>query len=86
MVTDNRTLPRVVTVILNTDRRHDTLECLASVVSNGYPNATVVGLDNQSSDGSAEAIRDACPSVEVMELTEKLSRVLSMPVRAAMAR
>jgi GT2 family glycosyltransferase len=62
--------PRVFTVVLNSNRRTDTLECLASLSRLAYPNHAVVVLDNASTDGSVEAIAAAFPSVQVMPLTE----------------
>lgn len=62
--------PHVVTVILNTNRRADTLACLASLQQNTYPRHTVIVLDNASSDGSVDAIRASFPSVQIVSLTE----------------
>jgi hypothetical protein len=68
--TTTPTLPKVVAVILNTDRKADTLECLASLGSSTYPNLEVVVLDNRSSDGSVDAVRRQHPWAQVVELTE----------------
>lgn len=62
--------PFVVTVILNTNRRDDTLECLASLKQSTYKNQHIIVLDNHSSDGSVEAIRASFPAVQVIELAE----------------
>ena len=64
--------PSVIAVILNTNRREDTLECLASLEKNTYSTHKAIVLDNASSDGSVEAIRSAYPEVEIIELTENL--------------
>lgn len=64
--------PHVVSVILNTNRRQDTLECLASLAAGDYRNHHVIVLDNASTDGSAEAIRTQFPAVEVLRLKENL--------------
>jgi GT2 family glycosyltransferase len=64
--------PYVITVILNTNRRQDTLECLASLQESTYINHKMIVLDNASSDGSVEAIRAVFPAVEIIELTENL--------------
>ena len=56
------TQPSVFTVILNTNRRDDTLECLASLQESTYQNQTIIVLDNSSSDGSVAAIRSRVPS------------------------
>jgi GT2 family glycosyltransferase len=62
-------LPLVITVILNTNRRADTLECLTSLKHNSYPNHRIMVLDNASTDGSVEAIRAEFPDVQVLQLT-----------------
>jgi len=61
------TQPSVCVLILNRDRRDDTLACLASLLGSPYPNLEVVVLDNASSDGTAAAVRAAYPSVHVIE-------------------
>lgn len=62
--------PNVVTVILNTNRRDDTLACLKSLHQGDYPNHTIIVLDNASTDGSVAAIRLAHPGVELISLTD----------------
>ncbi len=62
--------PYVITIILNTNRRDDTLACLDSLLKNSYENHKVIVLDNASTDGSVEAIQTAFPGVEILSLTE----------------
>jgi GT2 family glycosyltransferase len=62
--------PSVAVVILNTNRRSDTLECLQSLSNSTYPNLSVMVLDNASEDGSVEAIQALFPEVRVVSLTE----------------
>jgi GT2 family glycosyltransferase len=62
----------VISVILNTNRLNDTLECLASLTHNTYPEQAVIVLDNHSTDGSVPAIRAAYPQVQIMQLRENL--------------
>lgn len=61
--------PFVVTIVLNTNRKDDTLECLRSLARQapGLDNQVMV-LDNKSSDGSAEAIRGAFPTTEIVAI------------------
>ena len=66
------TQPLIIPVILNTDRRADTLACLDSLTRTQYPNMHIIVLDNNSTDGSAEAIRGRFPSVQIMNLKENL--------------
>jgi GT2 family glycosyltransferase len=62
--------PRVFTLILNTNRRADTLACLASLAASTYRQNTVIVLNNASTDGSPAAIAEAFPAVRVEALTE----------------
>jgi GT2 family glycosyltransferase len=64
--------PYVVSVILNTNRRDDTLACLASLRQNTYPHHDVIVLDNASTDGSMEAIRAQYADMQIVSLTENL--------------
>jgi GT2 family glycosyltransferase len=62
--------PSVTVVILNTNRRNDTLECLQSLSNSTYPNLSIIVLDNASDDGSVEAIQTLFPEVQLVSLTE----------------
>jgi GT2 family glycosyltransferase len=62
--------PHVVTVILNTNRRDDTLACLDTLHQGDYPRHTILVLDNASTDGSNQAIRARFPAVEIISLTD----------------
>jgi GT2 family glycosyltransferase len=62
--------PRVACIILNTNRRDDTLACLASLLAGTYKNLFVLVLDCQSTDGSVEAVRSVYPTVQVIGLAE----------------
>jgi len=62
--------PLVVAIILNTNRREDTLTCLESLKQATYPNLKIIVLDNHSSDGSAMAIHHLYPYVQVITLRE----------------
>jgi GT2 family glycosyltransferase len=64
--------PLVISVILNTNHKDDTLECLESLKNNSYPNQKVIVLDNHSTDGSTTAVREAYPDVHIVELDENL--------------
>ena len=61
---------RVATVVLNSNRRQDTMACLESVQRSTYKHNAVIVLDNQSTDGSVEAIRRAFPAARIIELTQ----------------
>lgn len=59
--------PDVALVVLNWNGRADTLACLDSVLRMRGAPCRVLVADNGSSDGSVTAIRQACPSVELIE-------------------
>jgi len=61
------TLPRVALIILSWNGKADTLACLASLARIDYPNPWLIVVDNGSSDGSAEAVREAYPGVTLIE-------------------
>lgn len=64
--------PLVISVILNTNKRIDTLDCLELLFGNSYPNHKVIVLDNHSTDGSVTAICEAYPDVQIIELEKNL--------------
>ncbi len=64
--------PYIITIILNTNRRDDTLACLDSLLKSTYRHHKAIVLDNASTDGSVEAIRAAFPTAEILELTDNL--------------
>jgi hypothetical protein len=64
--------PLVVTIILNTNRRDDTLACLGSLAKSTYPNLINLVLDNASSDGSVTAIENAFPATKILSLAHNL--------------
>lgn len=66
------TLPLVVCVVLNTNHREDTLECIASINKNTYDNAKTILLDNDSTDGTLQAAETLFPKVKTIELSQNL--------------
>src|SRR5262245_34623601 len=60
----------VTIIVLNWNRREDTLVCLASLAQADLGGATVMVVDNGSTDGSVEAVREKFPAVRVVALTE----------------
>jgi GT2 family glycosyltransferase len=58
----------VTIVVLNWNRRDDTLECLESLAAADLGGASILVVDNGSRDGSAAAVRPAHPGVDVLEL------------------
>lgn len=80
--------PNITVVILNTNRREDTLACLASLRRSQYPNVYLIVLDNASTDGSPEAIRAQFPEVQLLSLTDNRGYAgnNNVGVRAALER
>jgi GT2 family glycosyltransferase len=67
--------PSVVIIILNWDGLADTLACLGSLSHLDYPAHEILVVDNGSQDGSAVAIREAYPQIQVIETGENLGYV-----------
>jgi GT2 family glycosyltransferase len=57
----------VAVVILNRNRRDDTLACIASVKASTFANFLILLLDNASDDGTPAAVREHAPDVTVIE-------------------
>ena len=62
------THPLIISIILNKDRKKDSLECLASLEKNAYPKHKVIFLDAGSGDGSVEAVRASYPAAQIVSL------------------
>src|SRR5258706_3849031 len=61
---------RIISVILNTNRRDDTLACLASLACNTYAPHSSVVVNAVGADGSFEAIHNAFPETHLLPLTD----------------
>jgi GT2 family glycosyltransferase len=59
--------PTWTIVVLSWNGREDTLACLRSLQRIERPDVSVVCVDNGSSDGSVEAVREQFPEVELIE-------------------
>jgi len=58
--------PLVYVIVLNYNRRDDTLECVESVLKSDYPGLKVLMVDNASSDGTPDAVHERFPGAEVL--------------------
>jgi len=75
--------PKVSIVVLNWNRWQDSIECLESLYQITYPNYEIILIDNGSSDGSLQKIRDyAKGSLEVSSAFFKYDR-LDKPITIA---
>jgi GT2 family glycosyltransferase len=64
--------PLVISVVLNNNRRDDTLQCLNSIIKNSYDNQKIILLDNASIDGTADAVSSLLPNVQIIDLQRNL--------------
>lgn len=64
--------PKITLLILNWNRKEDTLKCLASLQGLNYHNYELVMIDNGSTDGSSQAIRKSFPDVKIIRNSENL--------------
>lgn len=60
-------VPAVAAIILNWNRRDDTLACLGSLQDIDYQNLQVILVDNGSTDGTVAAVRQRFPDVEIIQ-------------------
>lgn len=60
----------ITIVVLNWNRRDDTLGCLESLAQADLGGASLLLVDNGSRDGSVEAVRERFPTVRVIALPE----------------
>lgn len=60
---------KLAIIILNWNGKHDTIACIASLQPTA---ATIIVVDNGSSDGSAAAIRNTYPDITVLETGKNL--------------
>lgn len=60
--------PKVTIVILNWNSKKYLSECLPSVFNQSYPNYEVILVDNGSTDGSVEFVRENYPQVKIIKL------------------
>jgi GT2 family glycosyltransferase len=61
------TVPKITSIVVNWNLRDETIRCLTSLEMSKYPCRTIV-IDNGSSDGSAETIRETFPTIEIISL------------------
>lgn len=64
--------PLVSVVIITWNRKEDVLETIQSVYDQAYQNFEIVVVDNASTDGTVEALRQAYPAVRLVALDRNL--------------
>lgn len=72
-----RAEPGIDVVVVSYNQRERLLACCASVVASETLSRLIV-VDNASSDASVEAIRQACPQAEVLEMNLNLGFAAAM--------
>jgi GT2 family glycosyltransferase len=66
-------LPGLYIIIVNWNLKEDTLACLSSLIQAGVEPEHIIVVDNASTDGSVEAIREIIStSISIIESTENL--------------
>lgn len=64
--------PSVAVIVLNWNRKDDTLRCLESIEQSRYPAFDTIVVDNASVDDSVPAIRTAFPEMRIIQNCENL--------------
>jgi hypothetical protein len=59
--------PKVIIIVLNYNGYDDTLECLESLKKLNYSNYEILIVDNGSTDGSIEILKNAFPEITLIE-------------------
>ncbi|MFH1736022.1 MAG: glycosyltransferase family 2 protein [bacterium] len=64
--------PKVAVIVVNWNRRDDTLDCLSSISEITYHQFRVILVDNASKDGSSDAVRSKFPEVKLIQADKNL--------------
>ena len=64
--------PKIAVIVLNWNGKQDTLACLQSLDKLTYPHFETIVVDNGSTDGSIEAIREHFPQHLLIETGSNL--------------
>lgn len=64
--------PHVTVVITNYNRKDDLRLAIHSIEGQRYPHRDIIVVDNISTDGSRQMLRDEFPGVELLEMEENL--------------
>jgi GT2 family glycosyltransferase len=81
-----RDLPPITAIILNWNRREDTLACIASLYACGYPHLSIMLVDQASRDETSEAVAERFAGVEIIQSGGNLgfSRGMNLGIRHAL--
>ena len=64
--------PRVACVVVTRDRRALLGKCLSALLAQTHPVERIIVVDNQSSDGTPELVRQEFPTLELIPLQENV--------------
>ena len=64
--------PLVFVIVLNWNNATDTIECIESLENSDYQPFVPIVIDNGSTDGSVESIREKYPQLSIIELEKNL--------------
>ena len=67
---DREKYPLVSVVVLNYNGKHHLKTCLDSLLRMKYPNVEIILVDNASTDGSVEFVRENYPQVRIVRLSK----------------
>ena len=67
-------LPNLSVVVLNFNRKKDSVELISSLNSQNYRNFEIIYVDNNSSDGSAEEIQKRFSKIKVIHSPKNIGR------------
>ncbi len=59
--------PKVFTIVLNWNRKKDSLKCLKSLEQQNYKNNIIVFVDNNSNDDSVQAVKKEFPEIKIIQ-------------------
>jgi hypothetical protein len=78
-------LPSLRVGLISWNNRHDLLRCLDALHRSAYPNMTCMVVDNNSTDGTPAAVRQAFPGVRCLALAKNygFARAANVIVRQA---
>lgn len=78
--------PRVAVIVISWNRKKDIVELLESLGGISYKNFEVIIVDNGSSDGTVDLLREKYPAVQIIETHENLgfAKANNIGARAAL--
>lgn len=65
-------LPKISVIILGFNNKQITLDCIGSIMASDYPIHEIIYVDNNSSDGSGEAVKNRFPTVKIISAYKNL--------------